>query len=274
MSDGPDVELVRLRAASIGFKKPILPPIDLTIRAGERVAILGPNGAGKSTLLRTIIGTLPVLAGEMSYPSGRRPTIGYVPQTQEPDSGFPLTTHEVVLMGRYPALGVVRRPVFKDHTATSNMIEMVGLAEKERQLFRQLSGGQRQRALVARAMVGRPELLVLDEPTSALDPAAEHTLLRLVDRLTAEFGTCVLFVTHQIGAVAGFASQVVLMNQIAGLIEVGPASLLMTSEKLSRLYGLKVEVAHKDRRSSVSMAVDDESHRSSVSMAVDEEHLP
>jgi ABC-type Mn2+/Zn2+ transport system ATPase subunit len=255
------VDLIRLRAAQIGYKKPILPPIDLAIEAGERIAILGPNGAGKSTLLRTIIGTLPVLAGRMEYPGGKRPSIGYVPQSHEPDTAFPLTTHEVVLMGRYRGLGPARRPRKADHEAASKQLELVGLGKQEWLLFRQLSGGQRQRALVARALVGHPELLVLDEPTSDLDPAAEHRLLNLVDRLAAEHKTSVLFVTHEISAAAGFSSQVVLINQISGLVESGQAKDMLTSEKLSRLYGLPIEVAHDHQRTLVWMASDaDEAH--------------
>jgi ABC-type Mn2+/Zn2+ transport system ATPase subunit len=257
MSGGKELaaaELIQLRAVEIGYKKPILPAIDLTVRAGERIAILGPNGAGKSTLLRTIIGTLPVLAGRMDYPLGRRPTMGYVPQSHQPDAAFPLTTHEVVLMGRYPALGVARRPRKDDHEAASHQLELVGLAKQEPLLFRQLSGGQRQRALVARALVGRPELLVLDEPTSELDPAAEHGLLSLVDKLAADNKTCVLFVTHQISAAAGFATDVVLINHLAGVVEHGHVAELLTSEKLSRLYGLPIEVARENRRTLVWMA--------------------
>jgi ABC-type Mn2+/Zn2+ transport system ATPase subunit len=82
--------------------------------------------------------------------------MGYVPQSHQPDAAFPLTTHEVVLMGRYPALGVARRPRRTDHEAASLELELVGLAKQESLLFRQLSGGQRQRALVARALVGQP----------------------------------------------------------------------------------------------------------------------
>jgi ABC-type Mn/Zn transport systems, ATPase component len=252
--EGGRVDLIQLQAAEIGYKKPLLPPIDLTIRAGERIAILGPNGAGKSTLLRTIIGTLPVLAGSMIYPLGRRPTMGYVPQSHQPDPAFPLTTHEIVLMGRYSALGLARRPRPADRDATSRQIELVGLAGQEWSLFRQLSGGQRQRALVARALVGQPELLVLDEPTSELDPAAEHGLLHLVDKLAADYKTCVLFVTHQISAAAGFASEVILINQRAGVVESGAATSLLTSEKLSRLYGLPIEVARENQRTLVWMA--------------------
>jgi ABC-type Mn2+/Zn2+ transport system ATPase subunit len=215
---------------------------------------LGPNGAGKSTLLRTIIGALPVLGGSVDYPLGRRPSMGYVPQSHQPDPAYPLTTHEVVLMGRYPALGVARRPRPADHQAANREIELVGLGKQESLLFRQLSGGQRQRALLARALVGNPELLVLDEPTSELDPAAEHELLHLVDRLAAEQKTCVLFVTHEISAAAGFATTVVLINHRAGLVEHGPAALQLTSDRLSRLYGLPIEVVRSNQRTMVWMA--------------------
>jgi len=248
------MDLMQLRGVEIGYKRAILPPVNLTIQSGERIAILGPNGAGKSTLLRTITGALPVLAGSVDYPLGRRPSMGYVPQSHQPDPAFPLTTHEVVLMGRYRALGLVRRPRKADHEAVSRQLELVGLDKQESLLFRQLSGGQRQRALLARALVSRPELLVLDEPTSELDPAAEHELLHLVVKLAADHQTCVLFVTHEISAAAGFATDVVLINHRAGVVEHGPAVEMLTSEKLSRLYGLPIEVVRSQGRTLVWMA--------------------
>jgi ABC-type Mn2+/Zn2+ transport system ATPase subunit len=245
------MDLISLRGAEIGYKQPILPPIDLTIRSGERIAILGPNGAGKSTLLRTISGALPVLGGSLDLPLGRRPTMGYVPQSHQLDPAFPLTTHEVVLMGRYR---VLHRPRPTDHEAASRQIDLVGLDKQESLLFRQLSGGQRQRALLARALVSRPELLLLDEPTSELDPAAEHALLHLVDKLASEHQTCVLFVTHQISAAAGFATKVVLIDHRTGVLDHGPAAELLTSEKLSRLYNLPIEVVRSNQRTLVWMA--------------------
>jgi ABC-type cobalamin/Fe3+-siderophores transport system ATPase subunit len=247
------MDLIRLRQASIGYHEPLLPPIDLTIRSGERLAVLGPNGSGKSTLLRTLGGTLPPLGGTVEYPLGRRPAMGCVPQSHQPDQAFPLTTHQVVLMGRYAARGVGRRVRRVDHEATSRELELVGLAEQEWLLFRQLSGGQRQRALLARALVGNPELLLLDEATSELDPAAEHRLLALVDKLATEQKTSVVFVTHEISAAASFATEVVLVND-AGLVEHGPAAEQLTSEKLSRLYRLPVEVTRAGGRTMVWMA--------------------
>ena len=241
MTDGTTMDLMQLRKAEIGYKLPILPPIDLTIRSGERIAILGPNGAGKSTLLRTIIGALPVLGGSVDYPLGRRPSMGYVPQSHQPDPAYPLTTHEVVLMGRYPALGVARRPRPADHQAANREIELVGLGKQASLLFRQLSGGQEQRGFLA-------------EQVGDAVPAAEHELLHLVDRLAAEQKTCVLFVTHEISAAAGFATIVVLVNHHAGLVEPGPAAEQLTSEKLSRLYGLPIEVTRSNQRTMVWMA--------------------
>ena len=248
------MELMQLRQASIGYREALLPPIDLTIRSGERLAILGPNGSGKSTLLRTISGSLPLLGGTVAYPLGRRPVLGYVPQSHQLDPAFPLTTREVVLMGRYGALGVGRRPRPADREAVTRELELVGLAEQAGLLFRHLSGGQRQRVLLARALVGRPELLLLDEATSELDPAAEHRLLALVDKLAAEQKTSVVFVTHEISAAASFATTVVLVNHQAALVEHGPAAEQLTSEKLSRLYGLPVEVVRADQRTMVWMA--------------------
>lgn len=258
MSPESDDLLIRLREVEIGYDRPLLPPITLQIRQGDRLGILGPNGAGKSTLLRTIIGLLAPLSGRVEYPTGRRPRIGYVPQTHRPDPSFPLSTEEVVLMGRYPGLGVVRRPVRADREAASAQLEKVGLLPKARAPFGSLSGGQRQRALVARALVGEPELLVLDEPTSEMDPAAEHALLHLVDQLAATRRTCILFVTHQISAAAGFATSLALVNHGANLLESGPAASLLTSANLSRLYGRAIEVRRDGERTLVWMASDGE----------------
>jgi ABC-type Mn2+/Zn2+ transport system ATPase subunit len=252
------LDLIHLSRVQVGYRTPILPPIDLAIGTGERVGILGPNGAGKSTLLRTIIGLLRPLGGRIDHPLGRRPRIGYVPQSHRPDPTFPLSAHEVVLMGRYPALGVGRRPGSEDHAAVSDQLDAVDLRAQESLPFRALSGGQRQRVLVARALVGAPELLVLDEPTSEMDPAAEHSLLALVARLAARQEIGVLFVTHEISAAAGFASKIALMNHRQGLIEVGPVEALLTSERLSRLYGRPIEVRRENGRTLVWMAADSE----------------
>jgi manganese/iron transport system ATP-binding protein len=247
MTDASAMDLIVLRKAEIGYQRPILTAIDLTVRVGERIAILGPNGSGKSTLLRTLCGVLPLLGGTLEYARGRRPTMGYVPQSQQLDPAFPLTTHEVVLMGRYSCRGVGRRVRPADREAATAALARVGLAGQASVLFRKLSGGQRQRTLLARALVGCPEILALDEPTSELDPGAEHGLLSLVDEVSAEQKTCVLFVTHQIHVAARIASEVVIVNAAAGLVEHGPVGAMLLAEKLSQLYGLPIDVARASR---------------------------
>lgn len=249
--------LLQLQGVCVGYREPLLPPLDLPIAAGERLGILGPNGAGKSTLLKTVLGLIPPLGGVVHLPLGRRPRIGYVPQTHRPDPAFPLDTLDVVLMGRYPRLGIGRRPGRADRAAALARLEEVGLAEACRQHFGSLSGGQRQRALVARALLGDPELLVLDEPTSELDPAAQHELLRLVGRLASGCGSAVLFVTHEICAAAGFATSLALVDRFAGLVEVGPAEQMLTSERLSRLYRRPIEVRREAGRTLVWTAADE-----------------
>lgn len=251
---GEHVDLIALRRVEIGYDRPLLPPIDLVLSTGERLGILGPNGAGKSTLLRTLIGLLPPLSGILEYPSGQRPRIGYVPQSHRYDPVFPLTTLEVVLMGRYPLIGIGRRTSKADRQAARHQLEAVGLRTQERMPFRALSGGQRQRALVARALVSEPQLLVLDEPTSEMDLAAEHDLLHLVDRRATEQKASVLFVTHEISAAAGFATSIALVNHRAALFHAGPARELLTSDDLSRLFGRAIEVRREGDRTLVWMA--------------------
>jgi ABC-type Mn2+/Zn2+ transport system ATPase subunit len=246
-------ELLQLRDIVVGYRKgsPLLPPIRFTVRSGDLVGILGPNGAGKSTMLKTLLGLIAPLGGELGYPLGRPPRIGYVPQGARPDFAYPLSAFEVALMGRYGQIGIGQRPKQRDRDLALEQLKAVGLEAQAQQPFRSLSGGQRQRVLVARALAAEPELLVLDEPTSEMDPAAEHALLSLVQSLTRSRQVAVLFVTHEISAAAGFARQVMLLDSLQTFFESGPVEELVTSEHMSKLYGLPVEVRREGGRALV-----------------------
>src|ERR671928_244470 len=108
------VDLVRLERAVIGYRAPLLPPLDLAVRSGTTLGVLGPNGAGKTTLLKSMLGLLPLLSGKRVLPLGRSPRVGYVPQRDRLDQSWPLSVLDVVLMGRTRLLGPLRRPTARD----------------------------------------------------------------------------------------------------------------------------------------------------------------
>jgi ABC-type Mn2+/Zn2+ transport system ATPase subunit len=248
-----NVGLVDLERVVVGYERdrPLLPPIDAEIGPSDVVGILGANGAGKSTLLKTILGLIPPLNGRLRFTGDRPPRIGYVPQGHRPDPTYPLDALQVALMGRYAVVGPGRWTKRIDWEEAQRQLEAVGLGKESRALFRSLSGGQRQRVLVARALCADPQLLVLDEPTSELDPAAEHDLLSLVQDLARKRGVAVLFVTHEISAAAGFAQKVMLLDRRLHYFEWGPVKEMITTERMSRLYGRSVEVRNENGRALV-----------------------
>jgi ABC-type Mn2+/Zn2+ transport system ATPase subunit len=236
------LDLVRLERAVIGYRTPLLPPLDLAVPSGTTLGVLGPNGAGKTALLKSMLGLLPLLGGRRVCPMDRAPRIGYVPQRDRLDQSWPLSVLDVVLMGRTSLLGPLRKFDANDRRQAREALEEIGIGELADRPLYALSGGQHQRVLIARAIAADPELLVLDEPTSAMDPAAERVLLDLVARLKRAHDLSVVLVTHQLTAVAGFASDVALVDRARGLFEVGPAREMMTPDRLGRLYGREVRV--------------------------------
>ena len=245
------MELIRFEKAEIGYKRPLLQPFDLSVRSGERLAVLGPNGGGKSTLLKSLIGLLPLLSGQRVFPTGRIPRVGYVPQTHRVDSVYPLTSLQVVLQGRYGLIGLGRFPKARDRRSAFDQLEKVGMPETASVLFRSLSGGQRQRILLARALCGEPELLVLDEFTADLDPVASAALLAEVAQLADREKVSVIFVTHEISSAAIYSTEVVMMDARRGVFAAGRSEQLLTAEALSRLYGQRVSLEHRGDRTVV-----------------------
>jgi len=245
------LELIRLEKAEIGYKRPLLPPFDLSVRSGERLAVLGPNGGGKSTLLKSLIGLLPLLSGQRAFPTVRIPRVGYVSQIHRLDPVYPLTSLQVVLQGRYGLIGLGRFPKARDRRAAFDQLEKVGMAETASVLFRSLSGGQLQRILLARALCGEPELLVLDEFTADMDPVASAALLAEVSQLADREKVSVIFVTHEISSAAIYSTEVVMMDARRGVFAAGRSEQLLTAEALSRLYGQKVSLERRGDRTVV-----------------------
>jgi manganese/iron transport system ATP-binding protein len=243
--------LIRLDGAEIGYRRPLLPPIDLAVRASRRLAVLGPNGGGKSTLLQSLLGLIPLLGGRRVLPKGAPPRIGYVPQAHRADPVYPLTALEVTLQGRFGRIGLFRRPRAADREMAMARLAQVGLADRARQTFRSLSGGQRQRTLLARALCAEPELLALDEFTSDLDPAGAEALLAQVARLADAEKASIVFVTHEVSAAAQWSTDVALVDAHQQLFETGPSSELLTTTHLSRLYQQRMHLEHRGDRTVV-----------------------
>jgi zinc transport system ATP-binding protein len=223
---------VELRDVSFAYDggRPVLEHVDLAVAPGEFVAIAGPNGGGKTTLMRLALGLERPTAGEallFGEPAARvsgRSRLGYLAQRSQLGIDAPATVREVVSAGRVPSgrlLGPLRDP---DRAIVAETIELVGLADSADEPLRTLSGGQQQRAFIAKALAGRPSLLVLDEPTTGVDVEAQEALAELLDRLHRELAVTILYVSHEFGAVERFVQRLVLVR--GGIVFDGPPDRL------------------------------------------------
>ncbi|MEU8333111.1 metal ABC transporter ATP-binding protein [Micromonospora sp. NPDC048839] len=198
--------------------RPVLRDISLTVTAGEVVAVLGANGSGKSTLIRAVLGLVPVSAGSVTL--FERPLrrfrqwerIGYVPQRLGAGGGVPATVREVVASGRLARRGVLRPPGRADRAAVDAALLAVGLADRAGDPVATLSGGQQQRTLIARALAGKPELLVLDEPTAGVDAASQEAFASALRDFVSDGGT-VLLVAHELGPLRPVISRAVVVHE-------------------------------------------------------------
>jgi zinc transport system ATP-binding protein len=223
--------LLRLSGAAFGYgQDPVVSGVELEIGAGDFLGIVGPNGAGKTTLFRGMLGLIGPLAGRVELLAR---SIGYVPQRDTLDPIFPLQVAEVVHMGAYGRLSGMRRLRAADRRLAAEILERVGLAEHAGAPFASLSGGQRQRTLIARALMVRPQILLLDEPTSGVDRAAQRAILELLLELNRE-GVAVLLVSHQLGLVREAVQKVLWVAD--GRVRAGRPEELLGPEHLDQLF--------------------------------------
>jgi ABC-type Mn2+/Zn2+ transport system ATPase subunit len=232
--------LVRFEGVALGYqRRPLLRDLTFEIRTGDFLGLVGPNGSGKTTVLRALLGTLPALAGTIDI--ARDVNFGYVPQREQIESRYPLQVLDVVLMGRYHRIGLGRRPAASDRKAAMDALARVGMAEMAGRHIGGLSGGQKQRALIARALVGDPTVLVLDEPTNGLDLVATTQILGLIRELHEQDALTVLMVSHALNEVANYVERIGLL--VHGQLRLGHVDEVLTERSLSDLYGIPVEVA-------------------------------
>jgi ABC-type cobalamin/Fe3+-siderophores transport system ATPase subunit len=231
--------VIEARGLVLGYgRRIVLRDVDLAIRPGQFWFLLGPNGSGKTTLLRALLGVLTPQAGVLElHPdlAGRR-RVGVVPQRCDLNPALPTTVREFVLLGTVGA----RTSRQEERAQLAWALEHAGLGGLERRSYWALSGGQRQRALVARALVRRPSLLILDEPTSNLDPAAEEALLHLLTELRRTQQLTLLFVTHDVEVAARYGTHLALVSD--GRVRAGAVHDLLAPDVLRDVFGVAMHV--------------------------------
>lgn len=194
---------------------PVLRDVTFQMKPGEFLGIIGPNGGGKTTLLKLILGFIKPTAGSIQVfgesPVEARSKLAYVPQGLRFDRQFPISVKELVLTGRLsrlPWYGVYSQA---DEQAVAEALEKVGISHLQERPFGTLSGGQAQRALIARALVSEPKLLLLDEPTASVDPQAEADIYRILQNLREKMA--VVMVTHDLRAAVDLVDRVLLVQR-------------------------------------------------------------
>lgn len=221
--------------------KPVLWDIDLDVPPGVLLAIVGPNGAGKTTLIKAVLGLVRPAAGNVliydkPYDAQRR-IVGYVPQRGSVDWDFPTNVLDVVMMGRYGALGWIRRPGKKERELAMQALEKVGMEAYTTRQISQLSGGQQQRVFLARALVQDATVYLMDEPFQGVDATTERAIVTLLQELRAD-GKTVVVVHHDLQTVTDYFDWVMLLN--IRRIASGPVDKIFTSDNLRETYGGRV----------------------------------
>lgn len=214
---------------------------------GRTLAVLGPNGKGKTTLLKLLLGTLRPTEGHVSRPG----EVAYVPQGF--DAPFAYSVLDMVLMGRARQVRLLSQPGSEDLAACQGILEKLGIARLAKRNFLELSGGERQLVVLARALVGKPRVLLLDEPTAALDIAHQGMVVDWIRRLARADGLTVVFTTHNPQHALAAADDALLLYS-AEHMALGPVSDLLTTENLSTLYRfpiLRSKLRIEDRESDV-----------------------
>ncbi|HZN79139.1 MAG TPA: metal ABC transporter ATP-binding protein [Mycobacterium sp.] len=239
--------VAELTGARLAFGDRVLwDHLDLTVRAGEFVAVLGPNGTGKTSLLKVLLGQLPLSAGTVSV-AGRRveagsERIGYVPQHRSVERGLSMRGQDLVGLGydghRWGMTSLRERSA--KHGAVQQALRQVNGVHLAGVPVGVMSGGEMQRIRIAQALATDPVLLLCDEPLLNLDPANARLVSALIDQRRREADTAVLFVTHEVNPVLPFVDRVLYL--VDGRFRIGTVEEVMTSETLSELYRADIQV--------------------------------
>lgn len=230
--------------AGIGYgDKIVLHDLTFNVPHGARVAVVGPNGAGKSTLFKALVGLLPLQEGRIlihGLPlNTHKDCVAYVPQREEVDWRFPVTVHDVVMMGRYDHQGWFRRASLEDKRMVANSLAQMGIEDLAERSISDLSGGQQQRVFLARALAQEPHILLMDEPFTGVDVTTQEATLNLLEGLRAAQVTTMIS-THDLNLAAREFDLMLLINH--RLITFGKPDEVLRQEHLSKAFGRQLMV--------------------------------
>ena len=232
--------------------KVALSNVSLHIRPGTITALVGPNGGGKSTLFKAIMGFLTPSRGSVEIEgtsiqaAQKRNRVAYVPQSEEIDWNFPVSVQDVVMMGRYGYMNILRIPSAEDRRIAEDSlarVEMTGFRDRQ---IGALSGGQRKRVFLARALAQRGDIMLLDEPFTGVDAKTEHAIIDLLIDLRQQ-GSTILVSTHDLNSIPRFCDQVVMVNRT--LLAHGPTEKVFTQDNITRTFGgILLSLEHSNGR--------------------------
>ncbi len=235
--------IVAVESATFAYgRNVILESVEMQIRDGEFWCLIGPNGEGKTTFIKALLGALRPKKGlvRLRADFARRTRIGFVPQSCDLNPGVPTTIQSFVLQGT-AGLSIEKQ---KLQHRVKRALEVMGIHPiRERSIWR-VSGGQRQRAMVARALVRDPLLMIVDEPTAGLDLAASSGLLKTITELNQKHRITVLFVTHDLQLAGRYASHVAVFKNRR--VTCGPVKDVLTGENLENAFGVQTEVRQEE----------------------------
>ena len=234
MSKNPLLELAGVTSGYGG--EPAIRDVDLVVEPGGFVGLVGPSGSGKTTVLRVALGAIRPSAGRVRRAEGLR--LAYVPQIETVNWDFPVTVAETVLMARTSGR-LLPWPSSDERRQVDELLDQLGLSGLGGRHIRELSGGQQQRVFLARALLARPQLLLLDEPTSGVDVRTRHEVLHLLADLNAG-GIAIVLTTHDLNGIAAHLPRLVCLNR--DVIAAGTPAEVITPEVLQLTYGAPMDV--------------------------------
>jgi manganese/zinc/iron transport system ATP- binding protein len=222
-------------------KKPVLWGIDLVVPRGKLVGIIGPNGAGKSTLIKAAMGLIPLSSGWVKIFGEEKnyARVGYVPQRESVDWDFPVSVMDVVLMGRYGHLGLMRRPSKQDREIARDCLDKVKMLPYANRQISNLSGGQQPRVFLARALAQESDLYFMDEPFSGVDAATESAIVTLLHELKDK-GKTLLVVHHDLPTAREYFDMLLLLNM--RVVAFGPTVEVYRNDLLQTTYGGRLTI--------------------------------